>query len=561
VPKKRWSAWEWSALAGYCLLVGYATRHHQPWADEAQAWLIVRDCSLREVFMHRLHYEGTPGLWSLVLWLLMRLHVSYTGMRWFCAVAATAGVAVWLRWSPFPRWLRLLFPFTFFIAYQYAVLSRSYVLFPLLTFCACALLDKQIRKPRPLLFALVLALLANLCMYGAAMAAGLAVVYLRCAWKNSREKNAGETFAWKPHAAAALLFVCAWVFAVATASPAKDVGFNTGVLNLPQMQKLLHRHGPQSNSQASAQPAQRTTPTPEEMKLVPPKTGSWWRDRLWLESHAYYRGVVRPGRHVYRAQQVVFAMSLLIFPLAKQFWLGYLAVAGLVYRVARQRFPLAFLPYVLVFAACMVVYAAEHHTGLVLIAFLTAAWLSWPRQLPVQPLARAVEEVFRITLGIIFVLQIGWTIHAVRFETVGQYSGDAQAAKFLGANAEGKKVAGFYSLSSGVEAYFGHKIFFNQPASFWAYSLDPSLNMPLEQVVAARPEYVVLGTNFFRDQVVLNQFLPMLDTTDETPGDWQGIEDLFERNGYRETHRFCGLAPMRTGFSGELCQIVLEPLR
>ena len=324
VPKKRWSAWEWSALAGFCLLVGYATRHHQPWGDEAQAWLIVRDCSLRDVFAHRLHYEGTPGLWSLLLWLLMRLHVSYSGMRWFSALSAVAGVAVWLRWSPFPRWLRLLFPFTFFIAYQYAVISRSYVLFPLLAFSACALLDKQMPKPRPVLFAAVLGLLANLCMYGTAMSVGLAVVYLRCTWKNSKEKNAGAAFAWKPNLAAAMIFVCAWSFAVATAKPANDVAYATGLMDLPQVQKLLHRHVPTAIRPAGPSPAINSV----ESLPAPPSTGSWWRDRLWLASHAQYRGMVSPPRHAYLIQRLIFAASLLVFPLAQHFWLAACELAG-----------------------------------------------------------------------------------------------------------------------------------------------------------------------------------------------------------------------------------------
>ena len=33
-----------------------------------------------------------------------------------------------------------------------------------------------------------------------------------------------------------------------------------------------------------------------------------------------------------------------------------------------------------------------------------------------------------------------------------------------------------------------------------------------------------------------------------------------EQHGYRETHRFCGHAFMRNGYSEELCEVALEPV-
>jgi hypothetical protein len=99
------------------------------------------------------------------------------------------------------------------------------------------------------------------------------------------------------------------------------------------------------------------------------------------------------------------------------------------------------------------------------------------------------------------------------------------------------------------------------PPSYWQYSKDPKLTMSNAEVLAARPDYVVLGTIAFRQQMILNQILPMLDTAGDEPGDIMRVGDFFSANGYHKTHRFCGLAPMRSGFSSELCQVVLEPVR
>ena len=57
-----------------------------------------------------------------------RLHVSYAGMHWVAAAIGFLGVAVLVTTSPFPRFIKLLLPFTFYLAFQYAIVARSYVL-------------------------------------------------------------------------------------------------------------------------------------------------------------------------------------------------------------------------------------------------------------------------------------------------------------------------------------------------------------------------------------------------------------------------------------------------
>ena len=47
-------------LAAYVIVVATVMCFHEPWFDEAQAWLIARDCSWREMILERPHYEGHP---------------------------------------------------------------------------------------------------------------------------------------------------------------------------------------------------------------------------------------------------------------------------------------------------------------------------------------------------------------------------------------------------------------------------------------------------------------------------------------------------------------------
>jgi len=194
----------------YSALVAFATAHHEPWADEAQAWQLARSLTPWQLLHTYLHYEGSPGLWHLFLWMLIHLGVGYTGMHWICGAIALAGTAILLYLSPFPLYLRLLLPFTFFLAFQYAVIARSYVLVPILLFSTVALW-----KRNPVLLAVLLGLMANLAAHATAMAVVMSFVY--CLDRSYRMWPRRTLLA----AASVLIAACA--FALWSAYPAHDV--------------------------------------------------------------------------------------------------------------------------------------------------------------------------------------------------------------------------------------------------------------------------------------------------------------------------------------------------
>lgn len=166
----RWP--EWTALALYALLVGFAIPYHEPWTDEAQAWQLARTLSLHDLFHTYLRYEGSPGLWHFLLWILNRLHVSYAGMHWVSGGIALLGISVLVFCAPFPRYIKLTLPFTYFLAFQYSVVARNYVLAPLLLFAIAALWKKG-----PVVVAILLGLLGNVALHLLAISGGLAIVY------------------------------------------------------------------------------------------------------------------------------------------------------------------------------------------------------------------------------------------------------------------------------------------------------------------------------------------------------------------------------------------------
>jgi hypothetical protein len=145
-----------AAFAGLLILVG---AHHEPWFDEAQAWLIARGNTPWTLVTRGVRYEGTPALWHGLLWLVQHLGLPYGGLWLVSSALAFAGAWLVLYKSPFPIWIRIGLIFSYFFAYQYSVVARSYAidlaLLPLLAFLFAS------RCERPLLYAALLGLLAN----------------------------------------------------------------------------------------------------------------------------------------------------------------------------------------------------------------------------------------------------------------------------------------------------------------------------------------------------------------------------------------------------------------
>jgi hypothetical protein len=224
------SLWAIYAAAGaYALLVTLTVLHHEPWADEAQAWLLGRDASLGVLWGRLLHYEGSPGLWQTLVHALVRLGVPYSAYGFLPAILALAAVYLLLRYAPLPLFIRILLPFTYYLCYQYAVVARSYALVAPLLFAIAALYAQALR--RPALMTTLLCLLAGVSVHGFLLSVCIWVTLtapLLFAWRTTPSLNrnrlaiAGLVY-WVVLAAFAF---CAW--------PAKDVAFaeHRGLANL-----------------------------------------------------------------------------------------------------------------------------------------------------------------------------------------------------------------------------------------------------------------------------------------------------------------------------------------
>lgn len=169
------------------VLFVYAVAHlcmaavHEPFFDEAEAWQIARSVTLKTLFFETTHYEGHPPLWHLILMPLAKAGAPYELSLTLVSLAFMgAAVFLILRYAPFPRLVRLLLPFTYFLFYQYGVISRVYCV---LTFVFVLLaMTYRRRNESPGRYTAVLILMCATLAYGLVLAGGLAIVWLWEIW-------------------------------------------------------------------------------------------------------------------------------------------------------------------------------------------------------------------------------------------------------------------------------------------------------------------------------------------------------------------------------------------
>jgi hypothetical protein len=213
-------------LSTYAVLVALTVHRHEPWADEAQSWLLARDSSLLQLWGTLLHYEGTPGLWQTLIHGLIGLGLGYSAYNFVSGILGLAAAYLLLRYAPFPLFIRLLLPFTYYLCYQYAVIARSYALIAPFLFAIAAIYPQVERKPW--LTTLLLCLLAGVSVHGFLISVCIwltlyAPSLLRAETSERKKLVITGLIYW---AVLAFFLVCAW--------PAKDVAFaeHRGLSNL-----------------------------------------------------------------------------------------------------------------------------------------------------------------------------------------------------------------------------------------------------------------------------------------------------------------------------------------
>ena len=161
-------------LAVHAAITLFVALKHEPWRDEADVWLLLRDGGVGTM-LARTGYVGMPALWYLMVAPLTILGLPYVSMTLLHLVVAWAALLVFLLHAPFPRWIKVFFAFSYFAAYEYSVVARPYAIMLL---CLFALLTYwRRREENPLPVAIFLALMASSTTHGLFMAAFLGAIY------------------------------------------------------------------------------------------------------------------------------------------------------------------------------------------------------------------------------------------------------------------------------------------------------------------------------------------------------------------------------------------------
>ena len=166
-------------LAGWLLFSGLHLVNalfHRQWADELQAWSIVRESSNFSELHWHLHQDGHPALWYLLQWPLRFITANPGAQQVVASLFAVSILALlWFR-SPFGLAEKVLLSLSFQLGYNLSVVSRSYVLGTFLLFLFVALMPRY--KDRPWLGWTVLALLCNVQILYAPLSYCLALLWI-----------------------------------------------------------------------------------------------------------------------------------------------------------------------------------------------------------------------------------------------------------------------------------------------------------------------------------------------------------------------------------------------
>ena len=163
----------------------YVLRNHESFRDEAQAWMIAGNTTLKELFAD-LCIEGHPCLWFLAVRPFAKLGMSYRLFGYIGLFVMTGAVAILLYKAPFGKLLKLLVLFSSVFCYNSPVIPRIYCLITVIILLLAQLWPSRLEKP--LFYGLLIGLLFQSHIILAGFAGGLTLeLFLQWLKKENRQ--------------------------------------------------------------------------------------------------------------------------------------------------------------------------------------------------------------------------------------------------------------------------------------------------------------------------------------------------------------------------------------
>lgn len=442
----------------YVAILSLMIVRHEPWSDETQAWLLARDASFSDLFIKYLRYEGAPGLWHLILMIPAKLHFPVEMLQIISGFFAIAGVYVFLRYSPFPKVIKVLVPFTYFIFYQYAVVARAYVVFPLLFFLLASIFHK--RRKHPFIFFGLLMAIACLTIQGTFLAIGILLAHyievLR-EWKVLSPKERREQLI-----TVACFILLMLVFAF--------------VLWIPMDYYRNRYHGVFS-------PLNCLT------KALITFTNALVTD--------FVDGVQR---------NLLF--SIILFLPGLFTW--YMTLRTMLYKR---------LAYYFIFPLSIMALLVNHilispwNYGILFIYWLFMLWISIEDVAPVciEKDQRVRKVLYPLVIIVLFV-QCYWSYTALKFDWRYAYSGGKSVAHYIKSHhLENKKIYAMYTYQTAILAYFDKNILSNAPDSSRSFTLwtdkECSSSLSFKDIYNGQPDLLIIRSLGIRGNYKAKDFL------------------------------------------------------
>lgn len=434
-------------FAVYLILLAIAVAHHEPWMDEAQAWLLAKDLGVKELLVKYLRYEGSPGLWHLILMIPAKAGLPYFSINIVSALFSAAGVWLFIRYAPFPLLIKILYPFSFFVFYQYGVVARSYCLIAPVLFLI-AINYKQ-KLQRPYLFILLLCVLANISAHTFLIAGSIGFVHFLDLYENRKtlEKRL------RVHNIIAL-----------------------GILAITALLVIY-------------------------IIKTPP-------DHIYAESvnfnidHFIYITKKMIGGSLVTDEFSFFSSFT-------QFVSFVIVVITVIWLLRNKLSLLYLLPLMLLSTLFAIKYRNYWHEGVVFLLWVFVLWISYDKYKsgPRLPLARTLLACFALVL----IVQVYWCVCSVSYDLTHNYSGSYSLAKYIKRKGwENKKiyVSGWRCIS--VLPYFSKNIFYNlnngSSHRFWNWSIYNTTSIGASQEVLDTIEYEQPDVVIFSSDHIPSQY-------------------------------------------------------
>ncbi len=207
----------------FLLLLWLNIAHHDLWLDELNAWgLSAASPTLKSLFAN-VRYEGHPWLWYFLLWIPAQFTHNPVALKWVAGLIAAATYAVIGMLSPFTRLEKVLLFLSYFVAFEYTVLSRTYGPMLLLAFLYAW---HRTSRPQAVIGNLfLLGALANTDLTGIMLSGALLLEYAAHGW--TRRAHSPAPIKTRSIIIASALYLAMVGVSIQTLWPARDISWAT----------------------------------------------------------------------------------------------------------------------------------------------------------------------------------------------------------------------------------------------------------------------------------------------------------------------------------------------